>query len=56
MRDITIYLSLYSPVKVLEIGLDHNADLEFATPFATAGPSSSMALRSHRGAVPAVRA
>jgi lysophospholipase L1-like esterase len=38
MRDITIYLALYSPVKVLEIGLDKNAALEFATPFAVAAP------------------
>ncbi len=38
MRDITIYLALYSPVKVLEIGLDQNAALESATPFAVARP------------------
>jgi lysophospholipase L1-like esterase len=38
MRDITIYLSLYSPVKVLEIGLDKDAALEFAAPFAGAKP------------------
>ena len=38
MRDITIYLALYSPVKVLEIGLDRNAALESATPFALAAP------------------
>ncbi len=38
MRDITIYLALYSPVKVLEIGLDKNAALESAAPFAVAGP------------------
>jgi lysophospholipase L1-like esterase len=38
MRDITIYLALYSPVKVLEIGLDKNAALEAATPFAVAAP------------------
>ena len=38
MRDITIYLALYSPVKVLEIGLDKDAALELATPFAVALP------------------
>ncbi len=38
MRDITIYLALYSPVKVLEIGLDPNAALELAKPFATTRP------------------
>lgn len=38
MRDITIYLSLYSPVKVLEIGLDKDATLEPAKPFAVAAP------------------
>jgi lysophospholipase L1-like esterase len=38
MRDITIYLALYSPVKVLEIGLDNNAALEFGPPFAIAAP------------------
>jgi lysophospholipase L1-like esterase len=38
MRDITIYLALYSPVKVLEIGLDKNTALEFATPFAVPAP------------------
>jgi len=38
IREITIYLALYSPVKVVEIGLDKNAALEFATPFAVAAP------------------
>src|SRR3954451_23647988 len=38
MRDITVYLSLYSPVKVLEIGLDKNAAIALATPFATNRP------------------
>lgn len=38
MRDITIYLALYSPVKVLEIGLDKDAALESAAPFAVSGP------------------
>lgn len=38
MRDITIYLALYSPVKVLEVGLDGNAALEFAAPFAVSAP------------------
>ena len=38
MRDITIYLALYSPVRVLEIGLDKDAALEFATPFTVAKP------------------
>ena len=38
MRDITIYLSLYSPVKVLEIGLDPGAVVEAAKPFAVARP------------------
>jgi len=38
MRDIAIYLALYSPVKVLAIGLDKDAALEFAAPFAVAGP------------------
>ena len=38
MRDITIYLSLYSPVKVLEIGLDKDAKIELPAPFATPTP------------------
>jgi lysophospholipase L1-like esterase len=38
MREITIYLSLYSPVKVLEIGLDRNAAVERAAPFAVPAP------------------
>ncbi len=38
MRDITIYLALYSPVKVLEIGLDKDAAIESAKPFAVASP------------------
>jgi lysophospholipase L1-like esterase len=38
MRDITIYLSLYSPVKVVEIGLDKDAAVEQAKPFAVAKP------------------
>jgi lysophospholipase L1-like esterase len=38
MREITIYLSLYSPVKVLEIGLDRQAAVERATPFAVPAP------------------
>ena len=38
MRDITFYLSLYSPVKVLEIGLDKDAAIESPTPFALAAP------------------
>ncbi len=38
MRDITIYLALYSPVKVLEIGLDRDAALERATQFAVSSP------------------
>jgi len=38
MRDITIYLSLYSPVKVLEIGLDNDAKVELPAPFATPTP------------------
>jgi lysophospholipase L1-like esterase len=38
MRDITLYLALYSPVKVVEVGLDKDAALEFATPFEVARP------------------
>jgi lysophospholipase L1-like esterase len=38
MRDITIYLSLYSPVKVVGIGLEKDAAVEAAAPFATARP------------------
>jgi lysophospholipase L1-like esterase len=38
MREITIYLALYSPVKVLEIGLDQDADVARAAPFAVARP------------------
>ncbi len=38
MRDITIYLSLYSPVKVREIGLADDAAVESAMPFALAEP------------------
>jgi hypothetical protein len=38
MRDITIYLALYSPVKVREIGLDRDATVELATAFAVPAP------------------
>jgi lysophospholipase L1-like esterase len=38
MRDITIYLSLYSPVKVVAVGLDKDAAVEAATPFAAPKP------------------
>jgi lysophospholipase L1-like esterase len=38
MREITLYLSLYSPVKVLEIGLDKDAVQESSTPFALSAP------------------
>jgi lysophospholipase L1-like esterase len=38
MRDITIYLSLYSPVKLLAIGLDASAAIEPARSFAMAKP------------------
>ena len=38
MRDITIYLALYSPVKALEIGLDPDAAIEPPTAFAVAKP------------------
>ena len=38
MRDITIYLALYSPVRVLEIGLDPDAAVESAAPFAVPAP------------------
>lgn len=38
MRDITIYLALYSPVKVLEIGLDRDAVVDSPRPFAVAAP------------------
>ena len=38
MRDITLYLSLYSPVKVVAIAVDQDARLEAAAPFATARP------------------
>jgi lysophospholipase L1-like esterase len=38
MREITLYLSLYSPVKVLEIGLDQDSAIERAAPFAVPGP------------------
>jgi hypothetical protein len=38
MRDITIYLALYSPVKVLEIGLASDSAIESAPPFALAKP------------------
>ncbi len=38
MRDITLYLSLYSPVKVVEVAVDRDARLEAAKPFATAKP------------------
>lgn len=37
-RDITIYLSLYSPVKVLAIGLDPDSAIEPAGPFALSRP------------------
>ena len=42
MRDITIYLAFYSPVKVLEIGLDKNAAIEAASPFAVAAPGGHL--------------
>lgn len=38
MRDVTIYLSLYSPVKVLEIGLDANAAIEPPAAFSIPRP------------------
>lgn len=38
MREITLYLALYSPVKVLAIGLEKDAMVERATPFANAAP------------------
>ena len=38
MREITIYLSLYSPVKVLQIGLEKDATVEFPAPFALNKP------------------
>jgi lysophospholipase L1-like esterase len=38
MRDITIYLALYSPVRVLEVGLDENSATDFPPPFAVAKP------------------
>jgi lysophospholipase L1-like esterase len=38
MRDITLYLSLYSPVKVLAIGLEKGAAIESAPPFANPRP------------------
>lgn len=38
MRDITIYLSLYSPVKVVAIGLEKDATVEAAKAFAVAKP------------------
>jgi hypothetical protein len=38
MRDITIYLALYSPVKVREIGLADDASIESAAPFALSEP------------------
>ncbi len=38
MRDITIYLALYSPVKVLQIGLDQDAAIQPARPFARSRP------------------
>jgi hypothetical protein len=38
MREVTIYLSLYMPVKVLEIGLDADAKIEKAKPYALPKP------------------
>jgi len=38
MRDVTLYLSLYMPVKVLEIGLDAGARVEKARPYALPKP------------------
>src|SRR5262245_1282525 len=38
MRDITIYLSLYSPVKVLAIGIEKDGMIEPATSFALPQP------------------
>jgi hypothetical protein len=55
MRDITIYLALYSPVKVLEIGLDKNAAVEVASPFAVAAPVVFYGTSITQGAAPAVR-
>jgi hypothetical protein len=37
-REITIYLSLYSPMKVLEIGLDKDAVVEAPSTFAVTAP------------------
>jgi len=38
VRDITIYLPLYKPVKVVGVGVDSEAKLERAKPFAVAKP------------------
>jgi len=38
MRDITLYLSLYSPVKVVAIGVEKDATVEAAKAFAVAKP------------------
>jgi lysophospholipase L1-like esterase len=38
MRDVTIYLALYSPVKVIGIGLEKDTAVEAAKPFAIAKP------------------
>lgn len=38
MRDITIYLALYSPVKALEIGLEKDATVDLAPPFSAPRP------------------
>jgi lysophospholipase L1-like esterase len=37
-REITLYLPLYMPVKVLGIGLDNEAHVQPAKPFAVSGP------------------
>ncbi|MCX6622889.1 MAG: GDSL-type esterase/lipase family protein [Acidobacteria bacterium] len=37
-REVVLYLSLYKPVKVVAIGLDKDAQVRKARPFAVAGP------------------
>ena len=51
-REITLYLSLYKPVKVLGVGFDKGATIARAKPFAQSKPVVFYGSRSPKGAVP----
>ena len=53
LRDVTLYLPLYKPVRIMEISLDSNAVCGpailygLAAPSSTTNPSTTMAVRTH---------